>query len=205
MNPRKMKYENLQHGLFEGVGKYDIPILSSIELKEVPEFVGFNCAKSEKNRKDKGIHFFLDDYHFFGLWNRPCNYLGLLKSYKLVLAPDLSMFSDFPVALQIYNHYRKHWLCNFWSENGIMVIPTICWSDKKSFEWCFDGEPIFSTVAVSSVGTQMGKISKENFLLGYNEMLKILKPKNIIFYGNVPKECKGNIINIPGFQNKFLG
>ena len=35
------------------------------------------------------------------------------------------------------------------------MIPSISWSDEHSFDWCFDGDPVRGTVAVSSVGTQM--------------------------------------------------
>lgn len=115
-----MKYENLQQGVFDSAGKYDIPIINKIEIDEIPELVSFNYAKSEKNRKDKGVHFFLDDYQFFRIWNTPCNYLDMLKNFKLVFSPDFSLYTDFPVALQIYNHYRKHWLGAFWQKMELM-------------------------------------------------------------------------------------
>ena len=41
------------------------------------------------------------------------------------------------------------------------------------------------------------------FLAGYEKMLEKLKPEKIIFYGNIPDECKGNIIHIKAFQDKF--
>lgn len=119
------------------------------------------------------------------------------------MSPDFSLYSDFPKALQIYNHYRKHWLGAYWQLNGIEVIPTICWSDESSFEWCFDGEPQGGTVAVSSVGTQLNKQSKQLFLNGYNEMIKRLQPETVIFYGKVPDECMGNIVRIRAFQDKW--
>lgn len=87
--------------------------------------------------------------------------------------------------------------------HGIKVIPTISWSDESSFEWCFDGEPIGGTVAVSSVGTQKNKTAKELFLNGYNEMMKRLEPETVIFYGTIPKECYGNIVRVKAFQEKF--
>lgn len=87
--------------------------------------------------------------------------------------------------------------------NGIEVVPTICWSGENSFEWCFDGEPIGGTVAVSSVGTQRSREAKAAFLHGYNEMMKRLNPSAVVFYGSVPNECEGNIIHIDAFQEKF--
>ena len=86
---------------------------------------------------------------------------------------------------------------------GYKVIPTIAWSDKESFDWCFDGEPKGATVAVSSVGTQRSKETKQLFLEGWNEMLSRLEPETVIFYGSVPKECNANIVRVKAFQEKF--
>lgn len=196
-------YENLNKRIFGGVGKYDIPLLNSVEQQVIDDFIGFNFAKSCKEPKDKAIHFFLDDYQFTRLWNSPDRYLEVLKRFKAVFTPDFSMYSDFPKAIQIYNHYRKHWLGAYWQENGITVIPTISWSDENSFEWCFDGEPIGGAVAVSSVGTQNSAETKAMFLKGYTEMIKRLQPSLVYFYGKVPEECEGNIRKVPAFQEKF--
>lgn len=73
----------------------------------------------------------------------------------------------------------------------------------KGFEWCFDGEPIGSTVAVSSVGTQVNKEAGRLFKAGYEEMLRRLRPKEIIMYGSIPEWCEGNIIPVRAFQEKF--
>lgn len=91
----------------------------------------------------------------------------------------------------------------YWQNNGITAIPTISWSDKASFDWCFDGEPVGGVVAISSVGTQMNENACRLFMAGYNEMLKRLDPSAIIFYGTVPKECKGNIIQLTPFQESI--
>lgn len=195
-------YENLNKAIFDGTGIYGIPRLFP-EHCNTNNFIGFNFAKTCKQPYDKGIHFFVDDYQFTRLWNNPDAYLELLKRFKCVCSPDFSTYTDFPKAIQIYNHYRKHWLGAYWQSNGITVIPTIGWSDKASFDWCFDGEPIGGVVAVSSVGTQKSKETKAAFMSGYNEMLSRLQPEIICFYGNVPDECKGNIIRLTAFQEKF--
>lgn len=58
-------------------------------------------------------------------------------------------------------------------------------------------------MAVSSVGTQLGKESRALFLMGYNEMLSRLQPERILFYGIVPNECKGNIVPLAAFQRSI--
>lgn len=201
-NRNTRNYENLNKAMFVGTGLYDIPVIKP-EAYEPCEFIGFNYAASCKRREETGIHFYLDDYQFNRLWNMPDYYIPMLQDFKCVLTPDFSVYADFPLAVQIYNHYRKHWLGAYLQSQGIKVIPTIAWSDEASYEWCFDGEPTQGAVSVSSIGTQMNSRSKELFLKGYQEMLHRLRPETIIFHGTVPNGCEGNIVSISSFQQKF--
>lgn len=191
-------YENLQKTIFNGVGPFGIPRIDP-ETPEVDDFIGFNFAKTCKDPESKGIHFFVDDYQFTRLWTVPDNYLDMLRRFKAVCTPDFSTYTDFPAAIQIYNHYRKHWLGAYWQQNGITVIPTISWSDEASFAWCFDGEPVGGAVAVSSVGTQASSRSRGLFLDGYNAMLECLQPAVVYFHGMVPDQCGGNIVPVKTF------
>ena len=197
------RYENIERMLFDGVGEYNIPALDAVSFTKDTEFLAFNYAATCKNTENKSIHFFIDDYQFERVWRDPDRYMPILQRFDYVMTPDFSIYTDFPKALQIYNHYRKHWVGAYMQLNGIKVIPTIAWSTPDSYEWCFDGEPVNGAVAVSSVGTQKSKQAKELFLMGYKEMVRRLKPESIIFYGSVPEECKENIVHIKAFQEKF--
>ena len=202
MYKSQRNYENVQKMMFDGVGEYGIPMIEVTQY-DGADFIGFNYAKSTKDPESKAVHFFLDDYQFNRVWTDPDRYIEMLKRYKYVLTPDFSLYTDFPKALQIYNHYRKHWLGAYWQMFGINVIPTVCWSDQESFEWCFDGEPTHSVVSISSVGTQNSGEKKRKFLDGYFEMIDRLQPTQIIFYGSVPEECNGNIVRVKAFSDKF--
>lgn len=202
MYREQRNYENAQRMLFDGIGQYAIPEIEPTQFDNA-EFVGFNYARGAKGAESKAVHFFLDDYQFTRVWTDPDRYIPMLQRFKYVLTPDFSLYTDFPKPLQIYNHYRKHWLGAYWQMHGINVIPTIGWSDRESFEWCFDGEPTHSVVAVSSVGTQVKKEARQQFLEGYLEMMERLHPEQIIFYGKVPEECKGNIVRVQAFSDKW--
>ena len=180
--------ENMDKASFEGVGKYEVPRILPMEIEEPVEMIGFNFAAKHRHPEKVGVHFFLKDYQFSRLWTSPDIYTDMLRKFRFVCTPDFSMFTDFPLALQINSHYRKHWLGAYWQSKGITVIPTICWSDERSFDWCFDGEPENSTVAVSSVGTQMERRAKSLFLLGYEQMISRLQPKMVLFHGRIPGE-----------------
>ena len=192
-------WENQEKAMFDGVGEYDIPVIEPEDYHTV-DWIGFNSAKTTRKREGKGVHFFLDDYQFKRLWIYPDRYINMLKQFDFVMSPDFSTYTDFPKALNIYNHYRKHWIGAYLQSKGVHVIPTISWSTPDSYDWCFDGEPHDSTVAISSVGCS-NVIDK--FVEGYNAMIQALNPSAIIFYGDVPEECKGNIVHISKFTDKW--
>lgn len=99
--------------------------------------------------------------------------------------------------MQIWNHYKKQWLACYFQSFGINVVATVSWSDEKSFEFCFDGIPKGSCVAVSSVGVWDDKKSTELFKKGYTEMIRRISPDKIIYFGRLPKELKtNNVIEI---------
>lgn len=202
MYKENMNYENQQRMIFDMVNEFGIPEIQLTKYEKC-EFIGFNQAKTCKDRAGKGVHFFLDDYQFQRLRNKPDAYINMLSQFRFIMSPDFSTYTDFPKALQIYNHFRKHWIGAYMQMYGIDVIPTISWSDRESFEWCFDGEPVGGAVAVSSVGVMNSKERKALFVDGYNEMLKRLEPETVLFYGQVPGECTGNIIKIKSFGEEL--
>ena len=177
----------------ETEGVYDVPVLKPTGPPEHMPWISFNNANADSARSAHGVHFFIDDYLFLRVWNDPVRYAALLRDFRAVLTPDFSLFTDDPRAVQIYNHWRKHYLGAYWQSLGIAVIPSICWSDHESYDWCFDGEPKHATVAVSSVGTQKNARSRQLFVDGYREMMTRLRPERILFFGDVPDGCEGNI------------
>ena len=189
----KRNGHNLELGLFPLDGPLSIPKLVPAHLNDCIPWIPFNCVMSDRQREAHGVHFFIDDYLFQRAWNDPCRYAHLLSGYQAVMTPDFSMFTDYPVAVQLYNHWRKHQLGAYWQSLGLTVIPSICWSDHDSYAWCFDGEPVGGTVAVSSVGTQKNPLARALFMDGYAEMLRRLEPEKIIFFGDVPAGCTGCI------------
>lgn len=201
---RDRGYENLEKDLYPGEGPYDIPAINPVVMYEPPKFLAFDRALRCSIPEKRGVHFFMFDYMFQRVWDSPGDYIKVLKPFTVVCSPDFSLFTDFPLAFQIWNHYRKHWVARYWQENGVRIIPSICWSDERSYDWCFDGEPTHSTVMVSNVGTQKDSQAKRLFVQGYREMLDRLQPSNIFFYGDkVPDACEGHITQIMPFQSRL--
>lgn len=179
-------YLNCEKRIFSGTGPFDFPQMSPVQVDvENTEVIGFNYAIGCKHPEDKICHFYVDDYQFERVWNNPERYVPVLKRFKAVLAPDFSMYLDFPKAVQIFNHYRKMWCAAYWQEHGIVVIPTVCWSDESSFEWCFDGIPKHSLLSISTVGGFGNhEDNKGAWLKGYEKCLEVLGPEEILLFGN---------------------
>lgn len=204
--PDKRLYENLRLffpdvSVCKGWGQ--IPEIKPIEQITVDRWMPFSAANSRELNESVGVHMFLHDFQFERLWNKPTQYIQMLQAAGAICSPDFSMYTDTPTALNIYNHYRKHWLGAYWQLNGITVIPTICWADRESFGWCFDGEPSESIVAVSSIGVMRDQESRRLFISGYREMMERLSPKMILFMGRVPEGCVGNIVPMPVFTDQI--
>lgn len=201
-----LNFENCDKGIFSGVGPYDIPQIkpeNNLRIDKL-EWIPFNYAKTARNRQVKGVHFYVDDYQFARVWNRPDAYIPMLRQFAAVTSPDFSQYTDMPIAMQIYNNYRKHWLGAYWQMHGIRVIPTISWSTPESYVWCFDGDPVGGIVSVSSVGTQASKASAALFEQGCREMMRQLEPSEILWYGKVPAEFDWNVTQIKPHQDLIV-
>ena len=183
-------------------GKYDIPMIWPEEYEEMTWFPYGNPNANYK-RHEHGIHFFVYDYRFQAMWKDREKYANMLKGFRAVMAPDFSLYYDWPVMVQMWNHYRKHLLAAWMQSIGVRVYPVIRWTDEKSWDWCFDGEPWRSTVVISSKGTYKNVDDRKVFLKGYDRMLEVLEPETIMFYGKIPKECKGNIIPVDEFTKRY--
>jgi hypothetical protein len=68
---------------------------------------------------------------------------------------------------------------------GIIVIPNVTWSAPDSYDYCFDGIPSKSVIAINSSGISQSDLNKYLWLKGYNEAIKRLSPTHIIRYGDM--------------------
>lgn len=195
---------NLKHFDFEKVtGMFEMPILDPINYTP-KELLGFNYAMSSK-LDDCGIHFFLDDYQFERVWNRLEFYTNILKRFDCVFTPDFSLYTDMPLPLMIYNVYRSRLIGQYMQKQGIKVIPTISWADRLSYQFCFDGLPKYSTVAVSTVGVIKDKNARRLWSEGFTEMLERVEPAEVLLYGGDPGDDfpeKLKIVRYPSNMRK---
>lgn len=167
--------------IFSSKNKYGIPDLE-VNYFIPKDLITYNQAiRPSKMNLLACINGFYDDYKINPIWNRPNHSLTVYKKIGRAISLDFSLYMDYPIALQIYNVYRNRWLAKWWQEHDIQVIPSISWSDERSFDFCFLGVPKHNIVALSTVGLRY--TDKRVFVRGFEEMLRQIEPKDLVLYG----------------------
>lgn len=203
MNQDTIKKYNLDlYDKTEISGKYDIPKIYSVEYMP-DDLLGFNYVTNTTD-KSIGVHFFLDDYQIERVWNRPEFYINKLKDFDCVLTPDFSLYSDMPKSMMIWNTYRSRLIGQLMQKAGIIVIPTVSWADETTFDFCFDGLPQESTLAISTIGVKQNQSKYKVWQSGVDEMIKRCRPKKLMIYGGkVDYQFPKNIIT-KYYENKNI-
>lgn len=203
MTSKEMRNNPLfMRNTFSSVGKWEIPLVKKQELS-VPEIKLIACSDTQIDdnevNREKGVHFFVDDYRFEGIYNNPERSLKKYSQYKFLLTPDFSTYADMNMWRQMESIAHGRWIGAYWQNKGLTVIPTVSWSTPSSYEYCFDGIEKGSIVAVGMIGC---KRAENKFMRGYNEMLKRIEPKNIIVFGTPFPEMQGNLIQVDYLASK---
>ena len=181
---------------FETSGKWDIPV---IKKQDIPldnlRLISYSDTR-HNDRSDNtacGVHFFIDDYRFTGIYNNPERSFEKLSQYAFLLTPDYSTYSDMNYWRQLESVAHSHWVGAYWQSMGLKVVPTMTWSDSRSYSFCNDGVEKGGIVAVGMIGCKHTKIG---FLRGYNAMVERIEPSAIICFGEPFAEMQGNIITV---------
>ena len=177
---------------FSRDGTFEIPRIRKMKLDlDNIELIGYD--KLNTMETGKIVHFFLDDYKFDVLWKDPEPRIARLKDFRAVLSPQFSVYTEMPLALQLFQTFKNRWCGAYFQSMGLNVIPSLVWGEANSYWFCFDGIDVGSVVAVSTVGL---KKQSRLFMLGYEEMLRRIKPEAILCYGEPFDEMKGKLITI---------
>jgi len=160
------------------LGIPDLPAATDVPAR----LVGYNSRHGCENAQPGDcIHFFLDDYRFEVVWNKPERGLSRPARVGMSLTPDFSLWREMPPVMQQWQVYRSRW-CGLWMlDHGVKVIPTISWSDEASYTYAFAGIAPQSVVAIATVGVKPG--SYDMFGRGLQVMMNMLEPKAVLVYG----------------------
>jgi hypothetical protein len=186
-------------------GKYEMPAIPVCNV--VPhKLTAFTEAKTS-NGDGSFLHFYMDAYRYERIWRNPMPYLPRVQAYAGAIAPDFSVYREMPLVQQMFNIYRSRVIGYWWSRNGVVVVPNARWGDERTYEFCFDGLPKNSVVAVGTHGCVKHIDDRRHFFNGFMVMLERIQPKAIIIYGSASDKiipplfvCKVKIIR---FESDF--
>ena len=169
------------------IGKYKLPQLEAIQ--EIPEkVISFNERKGIINPENYWVDFFIDDVLFENFWNHPEMSFGNLKKFQGIIATDYSMLPEMLPGQRIWNCTRNRVMAYYLQKNGFKIIPVASWCDERDFDWCFDGLPRESSIAISTNGCKSSPYGKRILLSGVEELVKQKNPSHIIICGRYMNE-----------------
>lgn len=181
---------------FISTGRWGIPLVRKQSLN-TDRIDLIACSDTKANdtaeNRNKGVHFFVDDYRFSGIYDHPTRSLARYSQYAFLLTPEFSTYADMDLWRQLESTAKNRWIGAYWQNKGLTVIPSICWSTARSFDFCFDGVEQNAIVAVGMIGS---KRARKAFLYGYDTMLERLGPSMVIVFGSPFPEMRGNIVAV---------
>ncbi|MBO4844727.1 MAG: DUF4417 domain-containing protein [Lachnospiraceae bacterium] len=176
-------------------GRWDFPVVKKqdINLENVELISYSDISSADTKNLYKGVHFFIDDWRFETLYNKPDRSIETLSKFRFVLTPDYSLYAEMPLWRQIESVGKARWVGANWQKHGLDVIPTISWARTPSFDFCFSSIEKNCIVAIGMIGC---KSNHRAFMQGYNEMLNRIEPEAVICFGTPFPDMEGNIITV---------
>ena len=131
-------------------------------------------------------HFYTADERWGQVWSKSEQFLKKITDdpFLAMVSPNFSTWWDIPEALQVYNIYRNRWVCRYWQENGIPVIPDVPVIPCKS-HWCYAGVPRHGLISQQwQVGVTATKENVAKRIEAFHDMLCYVDPAAILVYGS---------------------
>ncbi len=185
------------------VGRYQMPEIAATQ--SLPSnVISITELRSVRNRKEHWVDHFVDDYRFNNAWNNLDNRIPLYKQFGGVIGFDWSLDKCFQPGLNIWHCTKCRNADYYMQKHGIDVIPVASWIDEESFEWCLDGLPKESSIAVSTNGCLSNEESRRCFINGVKIVQERLLPTHLVVCGNPLEELKEyqNIFYYPNFSTR---
>ena len=184
---------------FPKVGKYNFPQLAQTKyLPELPVFP-FNYLKSTFQKGRYWYHCFTTEKNFNRLCTNFNEYEEFLTNVKGIISADFNLYRNYLDEVLIRN-CRKNRLVDYaLQQMGVPMIPAAGFAGESSWEWCFDGLPKNSTVAVTT-NTLYDKEANRLFVGGINAMVKKIQPTAIVVCGKCPEWISKKFPDIQTFD-----
>ena len=175
-------------------------------MPELPVFP-FNYLKSTVKEGRYWYHCFTAEKNFNRLCTNFNEYEEFLTNVKGIISADFNLYRNYLDEVLIRN-CRKNRLVDYaLQQMGVPMIPAAGFAGESSWEWCFDGLPKNSTVAVTT-NTLYDKEANRLFVGGINAMVKKIQPTAIVVCGKCPdwiakRFSEIQVVKIPNYSQMW--
>lgn len=186
------------------VGMYRLPQLEPTQA--IPsQVISFNERNGIKHPEQYWVDFFIDDALFENFWNHPEVSFDCLKRFAGIITTDYSMLPEMLPGQIIWNCTRNRVMAYFLQQHGFNIIPVASWCTEDDFEWCFDGLPERSSIAISTNGCLSSPYSHKMLLRGVEELYRKKAPSHLVVCGRRMQELESfpNIVYYPSFSQRW--
>ena len=193
-------WQNLDVVTYPGTGALDMPGGRRCTGLQVTEFVDLTRAAQvpPDRRRSTGVHFFLPDNLQERAWRDPLGTRKLLSGFGAVIGPTFSVYTDFPLPVRLFNLYRNAWLCRFFQDGGINVVPVAVFAGDM-LPACLSVLPENSVLAFSAVGSMNSPEKEAEFLRGAGHIIREKEPLRLVVYGKARGLPEIPTLHIPSF------
>lgn len=197
---RKVIYDNMHlMGGMKFTTAHSLPQMLPYTGRTDFETVLYSDRKGHSG-KNEALTFFLDDYRFRDpLWCDLERTTFSISHFEFFFTPDFSLWRDLPTEYyNLQNIFRTRFVGLFWQLRGFKTIPTYSFGGLQSFNYCLEGLPSESVIAVCGLSNRKDLQAYNIWCYALRRLEEEKHPTLILVYG--PK------IDIPGLHTpvKFL-
>ena len=190
------------------VGRYGFPLLARETYIPTTPVLPFNYMLSAKNNDSYWYHCFVDDSQFNRLYKNFWNYVKILRRIRGIISVDFSMYREYDDDTLIENCRKKRCVDYALQVANVPMIPTAGFAGESSWEWCFDGLPSYSTVAVTTNCLGRDPEAHRLFVGGIDAMVNKIHPTALIVCGKCPdwlnhKYPSVRVMQIPSYSQMW--
>lgn len=186
-------------------GVYKFPQAEATTVVPTTTPLPINYMLSDKSIEGHWFHFFVDDSQFERYWFNLSKYVPYIKRAAGFICTDFSIYRDIPKDTQIWNCFRNRTMAYAFQKINQNTIPTAGFGGENTWDWCFDGLPENSTLAITTNGILSDPEARRIFVGGVDSLINKKNPHTLVVCGNYPKWLdtkypQVKIIQIPNYS-----
>lgn len=185
---------------FDGI--FEIPLIERPDQIKIPSFIVPFTERNKLKSHKAAIGFHQMDMSFSDVLKSPEDYTEEFSKFEAIISPDVSLYRDAPLAVQIANTYRNRAIGHYYQKRGLYVIPQIRWGSEDTYttkvlpeKIAFLGAEKHSILCIGTYGCIQHKNDKYHFKAGLESMLYTLEPEVVLVYGSMPNSIFGDYLH----------